>query len=152
MCSAQHIADIAISRSMPHFFEEIIQILNVKVEWDAHCQHLIRQRAADGHVPKAPIFSDVRKFELEAVDGPIDGLLGGFPCQVGPSIKHHISSPLHTTPAALQGASKAGRMEGMADGRTKLLAEFFRLWDSAPKKGPKKLILGPISECSISGL
>lgn len=77
----------------------------------------------------------------EPEDGPIQGLLGGFPCQVGPSIKYNISNLLHPSPAALQGASKAGRMEGMGDKRTCLLAEFFRLWDTSPWP----LILGPIS-------
>ena len=115
------------------------------MECDAHCQDLIRQRAADGLVEPSPIFSDVREFQMKDVDepedGPIQGLLGGFPCQVGPSIKYNISNLLHPSPAALQGASKAGRMEGMGDKRTGLLAEFFRLWDTSPWP----LILGPIS-------
>ncbi len=55
------------------------------VEWDKYCQQIIAARIADGHLPVAPIFGDVREFILSgAADqyrGFADVVSGGFPCQ-----------------------------------------------------------------------
>ena len=55
------------------------------VEWDKYCQQVIAARIADGHLPVAPIFGDVREFILSgAADqyrGFADVVSGGFPCQ-----------------------------------------------------------------------
>lgn len=57
-------------------------------EIDKYCQRIIQQRIADGYLPDAPIFADIRKLgrrELEpyrrlAQRTPVI-VTGGFPCQ-----------------------------------------------------------------------
>jgi DNA (cytosine-5)-methyltransferase 1 len=55
------------------------------VEWDTYCQKVIAARIADGHLPAAPIFGDVREFVLSGAAaeyrGIADVVSGGFPCQ-----------------------------------------------------------------------
>jgi DNA (cytosine-5)-methyltransferase 1 len=54
------------------------------VEWEDYCQKVIRQRQADGLLHKAPIFGDIRAFNLEYAGkyrGMVDLITGGFPCQ-----------------------------------------------------------------------
>lgn len=57
------------------------------VEWEAHCQEVLRQRIADGLLDAAPIFVDVRGFVSEGYAdaygraGVVDVVSGGFPCQ-----------------------------------------------------------------------
>lgn len=54
------------------------------VEIDEYCQKLIRQRQEDGLIDKAPIFTDIRTFNLEYAreyTGMVDLITGGFPCQ-----------------------------------------------------------------------
>lgn len=55
------------------------------VEWDEYCQRIIAARIADGYLPIAPIFTDVREFvKSGAADqyrGIADVVTAGFPCQ-----------------------------------------------------------------------
>ena len=55
------------------------------VEWDKYCQRVIAARIADGCLPVAPIFGDVREFVLSGAAaeyrGIADVVSGGFPCQ-----------------------------------------------------------------------
>lgn len=55
------------------------------VEIDDYCQRVIKQRIADGLLPEAPIFSDIRAFISEgyaaSYTGMVDVVTGGFPCQ-----------------------------------------------------------------------
>lgn len=55
------------------------------VEWDDYCQRVIAQRIADGILPAAPIFTDVREFIQSGAAaeyrGFADVVTGGFPCQ-----------------------------------------------------------------------
>lgn len=55
------------------------------VEWNEHCQRVIRQRIEDGILDRAPIFSDIRAFANSgysaAYKGMVDVITAGFPCQ-----------------------------------------------------------------------
>lgn len=55
------------------------------VEWNNYCQQVIAARIADGFLPVAPIFTDVREFaQSGAADqyrGIADVVTAGFPCQ-----------------------------------------------------------------------
>jgi len=55
------------------------------VEYNEHCQKVIRQRIEDGHIDKAPIFTDVREFAQSGAAreyrGFADVVSAGFPCQ-----------------------------------------------------------------------
>lgn len=55
------------------------------VEWNDYCQRVIAQRIADGILPAAPIFTDVREFVQSGAAteyrGFADVVTGGFPCQ-----------------------------------------------------------------------
>jgi DNA (cytosine-5)-methyltransferase 1 len=55
------------------------------VEFNSYCQQVIAQRIADGILPNAPIFGDIRTFVSEgyaaAYTGLVDVISGGFPCQ-----------------------------------------------------------------------
>ena len=55
------------------------------VEFNEYCQKVIAQRIADGHLDRAPIFTDVREFvqsgAAEQYRGIADVVSGGFPCQ-----------------------------------------------------------------------
>lgn len=55
------------------------------VEIDDYCQRVLAQRIADGYLPVAPIFGDVRQFIQSGAAaqyrGFIDVVTGGFPCQ-----------------------------------------------------------------------
>jgi DNA (cytosine-5)-methyltransferase 1 len=55
------------------------------VEFNPYCQQVIAQRIADGHLDRAPIFTDVREFvqsgAAEQYRGIADVVTGGFPCQ-----------------------------------------------------------------------
>jgi DNA (cytosine-5)-methyltransferase 1 len=45
------------------------------VEWDAHCQNVLRR-----HWPGVPVYGDITAVDWRAVE-PVDVLAGGFPCQ-----------------------------------------------------------------------
>lgn len=49
------------------------------VEIEEYPQRIIAERMADGSLPRAPIFADVKNIEGEV--GDCDILVGGFPCQ-----------------------------------------------------------------------
>lgn len=51
------------------------------VEKDSYCRGVLRQRIADGYLPDAPIYDDVRNFDGRAWRGRVDVITGGFPCQ-----------------------------------------------------------------------
>lgn len=55
------------------------------VEWDVYCQRVLAARIADGLIPCAPIFGDVREFvqsgAAEQYRGFADVVSAGFPCQ-----------------------------------------------------------------------
>lgn len=55
------------------------------VEINDYCQRIIAQRIADGILPAAPIFGDVKAFIADgyaaAYTGLVDVVTGGFPCQ-----------------------------------------------------------------------
>ena len=55
------------------------------VEIDDYCQRVIKQRIADGLLPEAPIFGDIRAFISEgyaaSYTGMVDVVTAGFPCQ-----------------------------------------------------------------------
>lgn len=55
------------------------------VEWDDYCQRVLAARIADGLIPSAPIFGDVREFvqsgAAEQYRGFADVVSAGFPCQ-----------------------------------------------------------------------
>lgn len=50
------------------------------VEINQHCQQVLRQRQADGILPRFPIFGDVREFDGRPWRGAVDVVSGGFPC------------------------------------------------------------------------
>lgn len=45
------------------------------VEWDAHCQNILRR-----HWPGLPVYGDITAVDWSTVE-PVDVLAGGFPCQ-----------------------------------------------------------------------
>lgn len=55
------------------------------VEWNDYCQRVIAARIADGYLPVAPIFTDVRQFvesgAARQYRGVADVVTAGFPCQ-----------------------------------------------------------------------
>lgn len=54
------------------------------VEIDDYCQKVLAARIADGNLPEAPIFGDIRAFNRYGFAGSYSGLVdivaGGFPC------------------------------------------------------------------------
>ena len=55
------------------------------VEIEDYNQRVLAQRIKDGHLPEAPIFTDIRAFLSEgyarSYQGMVDIVTGGFPCQ-----------------------------------------------------------------------
>jgi DNA (cytosine-5)-methyltransferase 1 len=55
------------------------------VEWNEHCQRVIKQRIVDGLLDDAPIFGDIGSFIADgyagAYSGMVDVITAGFPCQ-----------------------------------------------------------------------
>ena len=55
------------------------------VEWDGYCQRVLAARMADGLLPIAPIFGDVREFVRSGAAAEYRGIAdlvsAGFPCQ-----------------------------------------------------------------------
>jgi DNA (cytosine-5)-methyltransferase 1 len=51
------------------------------VEREASCARVLAQRASEGLLDEAPIYSDVKSFPAEIFAGKVDILIGGFPCQ-----------------------------------------------------------------------
>ena len=50
-------------------------------EWEPNCQHIIRCRIADGLLPDAPIWDDLKTFDGRPWRGLVDFIYGGIPCQ-----------------------------------------------------------------------
>lgn len=78
------------------------------VEFNEYCQRIIAQRIADGILPPAPIFSDVRAFVGEgyaaAYTGLVDIVSGGFPCQPfsGAGLKRGADDERNMWPSTLE--------------------------------------------------
>ena len=51
------------------------------VELDAYCRRVLLARQRDGHLPRFPIWDDVRTFDGRPWRGHVDVVSGGFPCQ-----------------------------------------------------------------------
>lgn len=55
------------------------------VEWDEFCKEVLSVRQQDGWFKRAPIFGDIRSFVSDGfaaeLQGMVDVVLGGFPCQ-----------------------------------------------------------------------
>lgn len=83
----------------------------LEVEKAAFCKSVIQQRIADGLADPGAVYDDVATCEL---DMPVDGFLGGFPCQ---------------------GVSRAGCGDGLSDARTGMVRHVWRLWDSQVARG-----------------
>lgn len=50
-------------------------------EQDRHAQSVILSRMGDGSIPIAPIWDDITTLTRDAIEIPIDIIVGGFPCQ-----------------------------------------------------------------------
>ena len=83
-------------------------------EIDPYCQSVLLQKMQEGHLPRAPIWDDVRKlsrdvlFDSGIIFYPIDIIYGGFPCQ---------------------DISVAGNQKGLEGERSSLFFEISRLID-----------------------
>jgi len=51
------------------------------VEREITCARVLAERASEGLLDEAPIYSDIRTFPTEVFAGKVDGIIGGFPCQ-----------------------------------------------------------------------
>jgi DNA (cytosine-5)-methyltransferase 1 len=51
------------------------------VEYDKYARNVLLARQRDGHLPKFPIWDDVRTFDGKPWRGVVDVVSGGFPCQ-----------------------------------------------------------------------
>lgn len=51
------------------------------IEREITCARVLAQRAEEGLLDDAPIYSDVKTFPTELFAGKVDILIGGFPCQ-----------------------------------------------------------------------
>lgn len=102
-------------------------------EIDNNCHAILEARMADGSIPRAPIFSDVRKVSRrtlakEGVKG-IDMICGGWPCQ---------------------DLSVMGKMRGLIHGaRSGLIFEVIRLTDEVK---PKMLFLENVPAILNNGI
>jgi len=102
-------------------------------EIDVNCHAILEARMADGSIPRAPIFSDVRKvtrrsLSKEGVKG-IDMICGGWPCQ---------------------DLSVMGKMRGLVNGaRSGLIFEVIRLTDDLK---PKMLYLENVPAILNNGI
>lgn len=76
------------------------------VEIDAYCRSVLLARQRDGHLPRFPIWDDVRTFDGRSWRGSVDVISGGFPCQ---------------------DISAAGRGAGLAGSRSGLWRDFARI-------------------------
>lgn len=50
-------------------------------EIDKYCQSVLLNRMSEGSLPTAPIWSDIRTLDPQAIPHEIDIIYGGFPCQ-----------------------------------------------------------------------
>jgi len=50
-------------------------------EIEPYCQSVLLQRMQEGHLPKAPIWDDIRTLTRNKLPAWIDVIYGGFPCQ-----------------------------------------------------------------------
>jgi DNA (cytosine-5)-methyltransferase 1 len=86
------------------------------------------QKVLKKHWPDVPIFEDVKSLSAKDIDGPIDVITGGFPCQ---------------------DISVAGKGAGLAGARSGLWFEFHRLIQEAK---PKWVIAENVSALRSRGL
>ena len=76
------------------------------VEFDRYAQGVLMSRMRSGDLDDAPIFEDVRTFDGRSIEGRIDVVSGGFPCQ---------------------DLSFAGKREGIEGSRSGLWKEYARI-------------------------
>jgi hypothetical protein len=86
-------------------------------EIDAGCQQVLKRHIKEGTLPKAPVFSDVRKLSAKDLNKQVDMIVGGWPCQ---------------------DLSVIGKQRGLSGDRSGLIKEVFRLTDELQ---PKMLFL-----------
>jgi site-specific DNA-cytosine methylase len=78
-------------------------------EVDEVCQEVLKNRMNDGFLPRAPLFSDVRRLSAKDIGRKkVDIIVGGWPCQ---------------------DISAIGRRRGLSGERSGLIKEVFRLTD-----------------------
>jgi DNA (cytosine-5)-methyltransferase 1 len=51
------------------------------VEIEPYCQSVIKSRIKSGQLPDAPIWHDIKSFDGKPLQGLVDVIYGGFPCQ-----------------------------------------------------------------------
>lgn len=84
------------------------------VEWEPYPQSVLIARLAEGWLPNAPIYDDIREFDGRGFNGVVDIVFGGFPCQ---------------------DLSRAGKRAGIKEGnRSGLFHELLRVVDEVRPK------------------
>ena len=117
-------------RSLRHLERScfVVIVFYWQVEWDPVCRQILAARMSDGLLPKGKIYADIREYKPS--DDPqshrFKGISGGFPCQAGAAGDSPDSFRVELPG---QGVSKAGLQAGMADSRSSLIGEVFRLID-----------------------
>lgn len=119
-----------------------------KVERDQQCQSVIKQRMAEGLIPKARLCDDVALFKGQE-DPDALGVIGGFPCQVMASLSNWQCSyfvPVLNDFCGWVGSdyidfvakdiSVAGEQLGMEGERSSMVRHPFRVYDEL--RNPKK--------------
>lgn len=97
-------------------------------EIERYAQGVLLSRMADGQIPIAPIWDDVRTLSPKGLRGNVDIIYGGFPCQ---------------------DISVAGRGVGLAGKRSGLFSEIMRLVDELQ---PKIIFLENVPAITTRGL
>ncbi len=77
-------------------------------EIESYCQSVLLQRMSEGHLPKAPIWDDIRTLPTDQLS-PVEIIYGGFPCQ---------------------DISVAGLQKGLEGKRSGLIFEVFKVIDA----------------------
>ena len=108
----------------------------LEVEQCEYCQRVLSIRQSEGLLAPCPIYGDVTKYH-PAPDSA-EGVLGGFPCQVSClnqvfvvffHVSVHFAFKFYILD--IQGVSKSGSQEGLADQRTCLVSEVYRIVDES---------------------
>lgn len=97
-------------------------------ECDKYCQAVLLSRMADGSIPTAPIWDDIRTLDGTQFKGVVDIVYGGFPCQ---------------------NLSCAGRGEGLEGSKSSLFFEIVRL---AEEIRPSFIFLENVAAIRTRGL
>lgn len=107
------------------------------VEIEEYPRRVLLQRQADGHLPRFPIWDDVRTFDGKPWRGHVDIVAGGFPCQ-------DIS-------AAGKGAGIDGERSGLWSEMARIIGEVrprFAFVENSPLLASRGLgrVLGDLAE------